>query len=560
MYFCLDTFLPKHKMIRWLIFFVAFSSAAFCQQLVEGNIVDKETGNPVPFASIGVVGTSKGTSSNQSGQFSISVTEPVSLKVTCIGYESLVINSLLEITLIELKPMVTQLSAIVVLDKAINAKKVLRKAFSVINKNYSVEPFLQKFFYRHYCKDDDAYGRLIEASVDVWKNQGYRAVQKQVGENEAIRVTQLRRSFDKTEMAQGHEPISIANILQADLVNYQTLAKTEHISFYAEVSNLRTDFNSYDFNCKGITYYDGLEVYEIEYTYKRDSVLTTAGNFLQLTNISGTLFITTESFAFIKTEELKIYGDNTIRTTTYYRKFADRYYPYHLIREGKSRTADNRAHDFHIELMSVEVKTDPKEKFIGKVPSREELFDIPYDSIFWTSNTILKTTPLEDDIIRDLGGGSSLNKQFHRYHQYEMNVREGGKNGEEKFNWLREDSKGSRILYLIFWSGNFQSYVTELELAKRLNRQYRNKITFVLLSTEDDEKKWEETVQKFSLYTDGLINYRIGSNSTIARSYMVKDNPAFVLLAKSGSPFDLNAKKPSDPLLLQDFKVVMEKK
>ncbi len=546
-------------MIRWFILFLTFGSTAFCQQLLEGTIVDKETGKPVPFASIGVVGTSKGTSSNQNGQFSISITEPVSLKVTCIGYESLLINSLSAIAFIQLKPIVTQLSEIVILDKPVNARKILRKAFANIDENYNDQPFLQKFFYRHYCKDDKAYGRLIEASVDVWKDHGYRSVQKYAGEKEEIRVTQLRRSIDKTEMAQGHEPISIGNILQADVVGYQTAAKSEHQSFFTDVSNLKTDFEKYDFTCQAITYYDGQEVYQINYSHKRDSVLTTAGNYLELTQASGSLFITTDTYAFVKTEDVKSYQGNSIRTLAYYRKYANNYYPYHFIREGESNTSDNHSHSFHIELMSVEVKNDAKEKFISRLPTKDDLLNIPYDSVFWTSNTTLKTTPLEDDIIRDLGGGTSLNKQFYRYHQYEMNVRDGGKNGEEKFNWLREGSKGNRILYLVFWSDNVQSYLVEIELAKRLNKQYRNKITFVFLSLDDDENVWQQAVQKFSLYTDGIINYRIGSHSQLAKSFDVKEIPSFVLLARNGEVFDLNAKRPSDALLEVDFKSLIDK-
>jgi hypothetical protein len=547
-------------MIRWFIFFFFLSSTAFCQQIVEGTIVDKETGKPVAFASIGVVGTSKGTSSNLNGQFSISITEPISLKVTCIGYESLLIHSLAEITLIQLKPIITQLSEIVILDKPVNARKILRKAFANIDENYSDQPFLQKFFYRHYCKDDKAYGRLIEASVDVWKDQGYRSIQKIAGEKEEIRVTQLRRSLDKTEMAQGHEPISIGNILQADVVGYQTPTKNEHLSFYTDVSNLKTDFEKYNFTCQAITYYDGLEVYQINYSHKRDSVLTTAGNYLELTQVSGSLFITTDTYAFVKTEDVKSYQGNTVRTLAYYRKYADRYYPYHFIREGESHTLENSAHSFHIELMSVEVKNDSKEKFIGHIPNKDDLLTIPYDSAFWASNTILKTTPLEDDIIRDLGGGTSLNKQFYRYHQYEMNVHDGGKNGEEKFNWLREDSKGNHILYLVFWSGNIQSYLVDIELAKRLNKKYRNRITFVFLSLDDDETQWQQAVQKFSLYTDGIINYRIGSNSQLAKSFHVKEVPSFVLLARRGEIFDSTAKRPGDVLLEEDFKLLIEQK
>ena len=547
-------------MLRWLIFFLTLSYTALCQQIVEGTIVDEETGAPVPFASIGIVGTSKGTSSNLNGQFSISITVPVSLTVSCIGYESRTVGTLEELKLIKLKPTVTQLEAITILDRPTNARKIVRKAFSGISKNYNSQPFLQKFFYRHYCKDNDAYGRLIEASVDVWRNKGYRTLQNSAGEEDEIRITQLRRSLDKTVMAQGHEPILLGYILETDLVAYQAAEKSDHLSIYSNVSNLKTDIEDYSFAYMGITSYDGQEVYKINYTHKKDSALTTSGNYKVRPEATGSLFITTDTYAFIKSEEVKSYENNTIRTSAYYRKYADHYYPYHFIVDGKHYNTDHSTHTFHIELMSVEVKNDAAEKFKGHLPGREELLKIPYDSIFWTSSTVLKTTPLEDDIIRDLGGGASLDKQFYRYHQYEMNVRDGGINGEEKFNWFKEDSKGTRILYLIFWSDNFASYLSELELAKRIHKKYRNKITFVFLSLDDDEKKWQEAMQKYNMSSDGIINYRIGSRSKVAKSYTVKETPAFVLIALNGELFDSDAKRPSDPLLLEDFNSLLDQK
>ncbi len=545
-------------MIRWLMFFLMFSSAALCQQVVEGTIVDDETSEPVPFASISIVGTSKGTSSNLNGQFSLSVTEPISLMITCVGYETYRIKSLAELKEIRLRPVATLLDAIVVSNRPIDAKRIIKKAFANIPKNYSVVPFMQNFFYRHYCKDDSVYGRLIEASVDIWKNRGYRSPQQFAGQNDEIRITQLRRSLDKTEIAQGHEPISVGNILETDLVGYQATLKSDHYSIYANVSNLKIDLDSYSFKFKGITLYDNHEVYQIDYTYKKDSVITPSGNYRIRTIASGSLFITTGNYAFVKTEELKTDGRNTIRTLAYYRKYADQYYPYHFILEGVNKAIDNSSHSTHIELMSVEIKTNAAEKFTGRIPGQDQLLNIPYDSVFWTSSTILKTTPLEDDIIRDLGGGASLMKQFTRYRQYELSTRNGGKDGEEKFNWFSKDSKGNRILYLIFWSGDFKSNLTEFELAKRLNKQYRDKITFVFISLDDDEKRWQQMVQQFNTSSDGIINYRIGSNSSLANTFKVNKIPTYILIAKNGDVFDLHAKHPSDLLLENDFKFLME--
>src|SRR6478735_4360177 len=106
--------------MKWFLFFLVLSSTALAQQKIEGTVVDSETGKPIPFASMAIVGTSGGTSTNLNGQFSLVVSDSFSIKVTCIGYESRTISSRSETQLIKLKSIAVQLSAAVVFTKAIN--------------------------------------------------------------------------------------------------------------------------------------------------------------------------------------------------------------------------------------------------------------------------------------------------------------------------------------------------------------------------------------------------------------------------------------------------------
>jgi hypothetical protein len=537
--------------MKWIFVILIFSSAAYAQRTIEGKIIDADTKKPVSFASVLIVGTTKGTSSNLDGQFTLTVSGEVSLKITSIGYESLEISTSSDLPLIQLKPIAIRLNEVIVFNKAIDAKKIVRKSFANIPNNYDVNPFLEKFFYRHYCKDDSTYGRLVEAFVDVMKNEGHRA-QSDKSDVDQLRVTQIRRSLDKTIMAQGHEPISMKSILHADIVGYQTPTKSEHLSFFSDVSNLKTDFQDYTFTFEGATLYDGQEVYKINYAYKKDSVQLTSGKYRKLTQVSGSVFVSMDKLAFVKTEEVKKFGNNTVRTSAYYRKINDRYYPYLLGKEGETHLTDSSTHSFRIDLMSVEVETNSQEKFVGQELSQQELLNIPYDYMFWSNNTILKTTPLEEKIIRDLGEGTSLNKQFELYRQYEVNTHEGGRNGNQKFEWFKEFNKNKRGLYLLFWSGDFKSYLLEMELAKQVQKKYRNETTVVLLSLEEDEMKWQQTVSKYGLFADGIINYRIGKNAEMLKSFDVRETPAFILISKSGSY--TKAKKPSDSGLAEEIK------
>lgn len=522
-----------------------------------GSVVDKETGNPVPFASVGIVGTSKGTSTNLNGEFSLAVSGSVSIKITCVGYESVTLTSTEATAVIQLQPMATQLNEVFVLAKAINPRTIIRRAFSNISGNYDEHSFLQRFFYRQYCQDDSIYGRLVEASIDVWKHQGYRSARKHVGEKEEIRVTQLRRSVDKTIMAQGHEPISIRNILQADIVGYQTAEASDHLMFYEDASGLKANLDKYNFSMDGITTHDGQEVYKISYASKKDSILTTSG-YIAAPKASGTLHIALDSYAIIKFEEEKVEGLNTIRTSAYYRKYGNRYYPYHFIREGENHFEDMHQHLSHIELMSVDIQHGEEEKFSGQEPGKEALLKIPYDSVFWNTNTILKTTPLEDDIILDLGGGRSLNEQFYYYQKYEWSISDGGKNGAQKFTWFKEEGKGERGLYIGFITNNCKDYINELEQMKRLSKLYRNEIAFILLSFDSDEASWQQTITRYNLFSDGILNYRIDEKSEIAKQYKIKETPSFILLSGDGGLFDGNARHPGDTLLEEDFKLLIK--
>lgn len=543
--------------MRWLGILLLMSTTTFGQQVIEGRVVDKETGKPIPFASIGIVGTAKGTSTNFNGQFSLAVTSGSSIKITCVGYESMLIDSIEETHTIQLAPKATQLNDVVIFSKEVNARKVVRKAFANLSANVNHDAFLQNFFYRHYCKDGSVYGRLIEASVDVWKAHGYRSFQPTAGHDESIRVNQLRRSLDKTVVSQGHVPLAVGSILQADVLAYQTSAKSNHLTFFSEVSNLKTDFEDYQFEFVSGTTYDGQQVYEIRYAYKEDSLLTTNG-YVDAPRAEGTLYITTDTFAFVKTEEVKYQGSDTVRTSAYYRKYDDHYYPYHLIRDGKNYSSDHSTHWFHIELMSVEIRKGVGEKFVGREPSRHDLAKIPYDSVFWTNNTILKTTPLEDDIIADLGGGQSLNHQFQLYREYEQNLAEGGILGEEKFNWLRAFSKGRQALYIGFWSSDCVNYLAELEQTKRLNKLYGDKITFVLLSLDEDEARWKQTMSRYNLFADGIVHYRLGSTPAAAKEWNVKDLPSFVLLSRTGAHYGGYSRRPTDATIEVEIKMALD--
>lgn len=70
--------------------FVFISATIFAQQKVSGYIKDEKTNQAIPFPSIGIAGTQRGTIGNQDGYFELEANpEKDTLKISVIGYKHL---------------------------------------------------------------------------------------------------------------------------------------------------------------------------------------------------------------------------------------------------------------------------------------------------------------------------------------------------------------------------------------------------------------------------------------------------------------------------------------
>lgn len=73
-------------LIAWLI----FGSAGYAQQLT-GKVVDAETGSPIPYARIYVLGTGEGRITDENGEFfmeELQQAENIAFRAACLGYET----------------------------------------------------------------------------------------------------------------------------------------------------------------------------------------------------------------------------------------------------------------------------------------------------------------------------------------------------------------------------------------------------------------------------------------------------------------------------------------
>ena len=94
------------------ISFLLFSNLCFSQNI--SSIIDSETKDKIPYVNIWVENENIGTTSNQQGEFQITISKPSVIVFSAIGYETRRILSDSIRNLIELKPLITELEEVVV--------------------------------------------------------------------------------------------------------------------------------------------------------------------------------------------------------------------------------------------------------------------------------------------------------------------------------------------------------------------------------------------------------------------------------------------------------------
>jgi thiol-disulfide isomerase/thioredoxin len=178
--------------------------------------------------------------------------------------------------------------------------------------------------------------------------------------------------------------------------------------------------------------------------------------------------------------------------------------------------------------------------------------------VFWQNYNILKTTPLEDSIVRDLERKQNLDGQFADFVSSERERYFSGKEDEEKFNRFLESNRGVRPVYIDFWASWCGPCIAQMPASKELVEKYKGRIAFVYLSLDDDIEAWKKMVKKLDLEKPFLTNhFRIGSQSDAATVFEIAEIPRYVLIDKQGNFVDTRAKGPGSEQLRKQLDLLL---
>ena len=154
----------------FLFLLFAFSQFGMAQSEISGKIIDKETGEGIPYCSIATASSSAGTASNELGEFVLKIDSlPAKLVFSHISYgqQVVTVSKVSEMT-VSLNPLVASLDEVVVIaDKKDGvAKKLVKKAYEKTS-NTSGKQHYGKAFYRQKSKNGDDYSEFSEIFYDL---------------------------------------------------------------------------------------------------------------------------------------------------------------------------------------------------------------------------------------------------------------------------------------------------------------------------------------------------------------------------------------------------------
>ena len=381
---------------------------------ISGYVVDKETGDPVPYASVGVPELHRGISANMNGHFRLLLPEVNinhHLQISSIGYERLTIPLSefrgREEVRIELTAETTLLEEIVIVGKSQTVEQLV-KSVSKNRKEYlRSKPYLMDGFYREVLKTDGTYKGITEAQGILYLN-GYNPGYKNNRHPMTYDLVQwkhIRRSnYPDTQQ----QYLEIANLL-----------RTKDFFLHDGPLNKR-NLDKYAFSITDSTIYQERLVLEISFEPKDDNAQF---------EYEGRMYVKEDDQALLGLDIisggrepylLKTEGQQDISSSfkISFSKFEGQYYLGYLSMNRSYRVEDKEI-NWSTELIGVSF-SNQQAMFLTynqRVVLYSEMLNpmINYDHDFWESYSFAGTTD-----VSKIDHDEEMEKQFEANHQQRL--------------------------------------------------------------------------------------------------------------------------------------------
>ncbi len=375
---------------------------------ITGIILDEETEEPLPFATIGMKHTGRGTVSNNNGEFGLKITSDLlfdTLSVSYLGYygrEVPVRQSLGNNFTIYMKREFISIPEIIIRNQI--PREIISKARQAIPRNYGNTPAYLTGFYREGVMKKSELQTYSEAIIKIYKSAYSGSL---LGDQ--IKVLKSR----KIENADRRDTLAIR--LKAGLSTCLELDGAKNIFDFLTLSGLP----EYTYRLADIVTFEDEAAYVIDFEQREN---------VDLPLYKGSIYINTVDYSILRAEfeinPAQIYkmkdafvsnssrGFNTwpvsVKYSVSYRKVNGRYYLSHvrgdlLFTARQKKKLFNSQFRVFFELAVTDITLNKVTRF-----DREEIAPVhsifsktidTYDPLFWGDMDFLRP---EDDLLEAL--------------------------------------------------------------------------------------------------------------------------------------------------------------
>ena len=406
------------KVILFIYFFI-LANILLAQDsfiTISGLVTDIEDQTPLPFASIGLKGTSLGTITNTQGEFDFHIPDSRKdgiLVISMLGYKDFTrsVKNLDPVNLnnFSLSKEATMLREVVILD-SLTGGEIFQIALNSIEKNYPMKPYSMDGFYRDLKKVDGIYISILEAALNIY-DKDYSSPRNPLKLRERVSLVEVRKSLNyEFEYNKYFDQYNLLEeLLLENNIKYRSF--TDNPLFFQNISregiNIMGGRTLYELNLRGdngyfLILFIDTETYGIHKMIYRNGDGTTA---LQEINRSGKRvekIMKMEKVIEFKEFEGKLYL-KYLKVKTFY----------DWVNRNTGKLEAKTELDQMLLINQVKI-TNLQWISTGKKMKRYGLQyqDLPYNKVFWDRYNVIKDTPLDQEIVKDLEKYGDLNAQF----------------------------------------------------------------------------------------------------------------------------------------------------
>lgn len=385
------------KFYLCLIFMVGSLLFAHAQDngkmTVKGRVIDSQTGEPVVFANLGLLGTVAGVASDMDGYFELTVPAKYAthvIRVTAVGYAHVELKVYegegKENFQIKLRPVSYGIGEVDVYGQLLMYKKMIQNVVSNIHRNYISRPYNYDGYFK-YTLTEDGNEKVKEAVVRIYDAQGY--------ERSDVEKTFKEVNYQFSQVRRDHEVASVFDGLTYfdDLLTADVVRNTRNV---LDIINSR----DYKLKSKGKFLYEGDSVQIIAYEVTAPTLSTTGSHAVK--KYAGEIYIQLKDMAVLKNvvtltasdftelgrnlvpvnEAAK--GDVQMTITTNYKKLKSVYFLSGATIEYNYKETDGKEVTGKMEYLTTRVDMDTP----AVIEGRQYYENIPMNENFWNRYSV----------------------------------------------------------------------------------------------------------------------------------------------------------------------------